>query len=120
MPKISKIDQVREGFYRLGCLPDTLEDPFSVCWGRNGILFMGKAHSRTIDFEILMEFLKTLPDEMGQKSFWAEVEKTDFSKLYEEWNTRIMAALEVELEQNGKQLTRSKLMKRHEHEKMAG
>ncbi len=79
---ISKIQFIRNEFIRIGCPdpPDVLAYRLSVYWDFNGICIWGKK-VQTIDFDILVELLKSIPNNAGEDHFWEVVQSTDLAKL---------------------------------------
>ena len=82
MRPISKIQFIRNEFIRIGCPdpPDVLAYRLSVDWDFGGICVWGKK-VQTIDFDILVELLKSIPNNVGEEYFWEIVQNTDLANL---------------------------------------
>lgn len=52
----------------------------SVSWDFGGICIFGKK-VQTIDFNILVEVLKTIPNNAGEEYFWETVQNTNLTDL---------------------------------------
>ena len=82
MRPIIKIQFIRNEFIRIGCPdpPDVLDYRLSVSWDFGGIFIFGKK-VQTIDFDILVEVLKTIPNNAGEEYFWETVQNTNLTDL---------------------------------------
>jgi len=118
---ISKIQFIRNEFIRIGCLdpPDVLAYRLSVSWDFGGICIFGKK-VQTIDFDILAELLKTIPNNAGEEYFWETVQNTnltDLGKLIDLKNEKDLERLLKKSEKKNKPNVSRRISKSHSRKK---
>ncbi len=90
MRPMTKIDFIRNEFLRIGCTNPAyvLDHRLHVEWHFSDILIRGKK-VRFIDYEMLVEILKDIPDNVGEDRFWQIVENTNMQELADRIDDRI-------------------------------
>ncbi|NUM60454.1 MAG: hypothetical protein HUU56_17650 [Bdellovibrionaceae bacterium] len=121
MRPISKIQFIRNEFIRIGCPdhPDVLAYRLSVSWDFSGICVWGK-RVQTIDFDILVELLKSIPNNVGEEYFWEIVQNTDLAnlgKLIDLKNEKKLMRLLKKSESKKKPKLSRRISKTHAHKK---
>ncbi len=93
MRPITKIDFIRNEFLRIGCPSPAyvLDYRLTVEWNFTDILIRGKK-VRSIDYEMLVEILKGIPDNVGEERFWQMFENTNMQKLADRFDDRLFRA----------------------------
>ena len=118
MRPMTKIDFIRNEFIRIGCPSPAyvLDYRLNVEWHFSNIIIRGKK-IRSIDYDMLVEILKGIPDNAGEDKFWQIFENTNMQELADRINERLLKEFKEQMKipklkkNTGKKLTKKKISK---------